>query len=121
LKQIPKNFLSIQIKFNLSSVFDFSFTFRCDSIQVVNIKVSPNGPIYLMEKFHIFVRPRSISYNLFFVSALMEKIKEKTEIQFSFLTGSGPSGQRCKDKGCCRCRACLGCSARVRSLRAHTR
>jgi hypothetical protein len=53
---------------------------------VVNIKVSPNGPIYILAKFHIFMRPLSISFNLFLISALMEKIKGKSEIIF-FLTG----------------------------------
>jgi hypothetical protein len=37
----------------LRAVFEVSFKFCCDPIKVVNMKVAPNIPIYLLSKFHI--------------------------------------------------------------------
>jgi hypothetical protein len=81
------NSIQIQIQFKSRSVFEFLFKIHWDPVEVVNIKVSPNGPIYLLEKIHIFMRLLSISFNLFLVSALMEKIKGKSELVSYFLSG----------------------------------
>jgi hypothetical protein len=43
------------------------------------MKVVPNGLIYLLEKYHIFLIPLSISPNLFLFSSFMEKIKRKIQ------------------------------------------
>jgi hypothetical protein len=54
------------------------------------MKVVTNGLIYLLEKLHIFLRPLSISSNLFLVS-MMEKIKRKIRIFSYFSYRAGPA------------------------------
>jgi hypothetical protein len=54
---------------------------------VINIKVVPNGLIYLIVNFQILWRLLSIFLNLSSFSALLEKGKAKSEIIFLFLTG----------------------------------
>jgi hypothetical protein len=85
--QFPCEFYSNSNEFKSRSIFESSFKIGCDSVQVINMEVSPNDPIYLLARFHIFLRPLYIYSNLIPISVWMEKIKEKSETLFSFLTG----------------------------------
>jgi hypothetical protein len=62
-------------------------------VQVINTKVAPNILFYLLAKSHNFMSPLGISFYLITISVLMKKIKEKSEILFSFHTRPGPLTQ----------------------------
>jgi hypothetical protein len=74
--------------FKARSIFDFSFKFRCDSIQVVNIKVAPDNLFYHMVKLHIFQRHLAISFDLILFLCKGKMIKSNLKSFFiSYRTG----------------------------------
>jgi hypothetical protein len=61
-------FLEFKSNSKLRTVSDFLLKIRCDLAQVVNMKVPPNDPIYLLVKVNIFWR--LLSTFLAFISFL---------------------------------------------------
>jgi hypothetical protein len=78
------NFIQTQIQFKSRSVFEFSFKICCDLVQVINMKLSPNGPIYLMENFQIFIIIQDIFPDLIFFLCIGKKSKSNSKFYFLF-------------------------------------
>jgi hypothetical protein len=65
----------------------FYFNIRCNLAQVINMNVAPNGLIYLLAKFHIFLRLLPISPELISFLCYWKKINHNPKIISYFLTG----------------------------------